>query len=66
MYLRQVESHFGVTVCRIGIDAPSDPRRDDLARRQAEAALDPRVGSAASLHRAELTSSEFERRHLRT
>lgn len=41
-YLRQVESHFGVTICRIGIDAPSDPRRDDLARRQAEVALDAR------------------------
>lgn len=41
-YLCQVESHFGVTICRIGIDAPSSPRRDDLARRQAEAALDAR------------------------
>jgi hypothetical protein len=41
-YLRQVEVHFGATIRRIGIDAPSDPRPDGLARRRAEAALDVR------------------------
>ena len=39
-YLRQVEAHFDVQIIRIGIDAPSDPRSQTVARRAAEAALD--------------------------
>jgi len=39
-YLRGIEHRFGVTIRRIGIDAPSDPRRADIPRRQAEIALD--------------------------
>jgi hypothetical protein len=41
-YLRGIEDRFGVTIRRIGIDAPSDPRRADIPRRQAEIALDMR------------------------
>jgi hypothetical protein len=41
-YLRELEQHFGFRIRRIGIDAPSDPRPDGIARRRAEAALDRR------------------------
>ena len=40
IYLRRVESHFGVQIDRIGIDAPSSPRREGARRRAAEVALD--------------------------
>ncbi len=39
-YLRLIEKEFGVTIMRIGIDAPSDPKQDGLDRRLAEQALD--------------------------
>lgn len=39
-YLRAVEQQFGITIMRIGIDAPSAARPDDVALRRAEAALD--------------------------
>jgi hypothetical protein len=39
-YLRDVEKHFEVSICRIGIDAPSDPKSPGLARRISERALD--------------------------
>jgi hypothetical protein len=39
-HLHRVESHFSVTIRRIGIDAPSDPRSDVSPRREAEMALD--------------------------
>lgn len=41
-YLRGLEQHFGLRIQRIGIDAPSDPRPDDIPRRNAEIALDRR------------------------
>jgi|SRR5215203_1377095 len=41
-YLRAVENHCGVSIVRVGIDAPSDPRPDDVARREAERVLDGR------------------------
>jgi len=41
-YLRELEHHFGFRIQRIGIDAPSDPRPDGVARRKAEIALDGR------------------------
>jgi hypothetical protein len=40
LYLHHLESHFGVSIRRIAIDAPSDPRQDGLSRRLAETALD--------------------------
>ena len=40
LYLRCLEKHFGVSIRRIAIDAPSDPRPDCLPRRLAETALD--------------------------
>jgi hypothetical protein len=39
-YLRLLEERFGVSIRRIALDAPSDPRLDCLPRRLAEAALD--------------------------
>jgi len=39
-YLCNLEHHFGVTIRAVGIDAPSAPRREDIPRREAEAALD--------------------------
>jgi hypothetical protein len=39
-YLHKIERHFGVSICRVAIDAPSDPRPEDLSRRRAEYALD--------------------------
>jgi Protein of unknown function (DUF429) len=41
-YLRAIENRFDVSIVRVGIDAPSDPRRDDATRREAEVALDGR------------------------
>jgi hypothetical protein len=40
LYLRLLEKHFGVSIRRIAIDAPSDPRPDCLRRRLAETAMD--------------------------
>ena len=40
VYLRLLEKHFGVSIRRIAIDAPSDPRPDCLRRRLAETAMD--------------------------
>jgi hypothetical protein len=40
LYLRLLEKHFGVSIGRIAIDAPSDPRPDCLRRRLAETAMD--------------------------
>ncbi len=40
LYLRLLEKHFGVSIRRIAIDAPSDPGPDCLPRRLAETALD--------------------------
>lgn len=42
VYLRRLEEHFKVRIRRIAIDAPSDPRPDNLKRRRAEEALDAR------------------------
>jgi hypothetical protein len=41
-YLRQLEAHFSVTIRRIAIDAPSEPKGNGCKRRQAECALDDR------------------------
>jgi hypothetical protein len=41
-YLRAVEVDFGVRICRIAIDAPSDPKEPGRPRRRAEMALDDR------------------------
>jgi hypothetical protein len=40
LYLHRLEKYFGVSIRRIAIDAPSDPRPDTLSRRLAEIALD--------------------------
>lgn len=39
-YLREVEKTFGITIRRIAIDAPSEPKTDGAARREAEKGLD--------------------------
>jgi hypothetical protein len=39
-YLRVVEKVFGVTIRRIAIDAPSEPKANGAARREAEKGLD--------------------------
>lgn len=39
-YLREVEVQCGVRICRIAIDAPRAPRREDHPRRAAEVAMD--------------------------
>jgi Protein of unknown function (DUF429) len=39
-YLRAIEAACGVTIRRVGIDAPSDPKEDGRRRRRAEAGLD--------------------------
>jgi hypothetical protein len=39
-YLHKLESHFGASIARIAIDAPSEPRQEGLRRRHAESALD--------------------------
>lgn len=41
-YVRQLETHFGVSIRRIALDAPSDPKPNGLKRRKAEEALDAR------------------------
>src|SRR5882672_4834359 len=41
-HLRQLEAHFRVSIRRIAIDAPSDPKPDGVQRRKAEQALDAR------------------------
>jgi hypothetical protein len=41
-YLHAVEEKFNVQICRIAIDAPSDPKEPGLPRRRAEQALDAR------------------------
>jgi hypothetical protein len=55
-YLRQLEKHFGVSIRRIAIDAPSEPRADRLTRRLAETALDQRQISCF----ATPSAAEFE------
>jgi hypothetical protein len=42
VYLKSVESEFGVRVARVAIDAPSAPKAVGLMRRQCESALDER------------------------
>jgi hypothetical protein len=65
-YLRELEAYFGVTIRRIAIDAPSEPKPNGCKRRQAECALDDRRISCFTTPSAE----EFEhikvkaRRHL--
>ena len=39
-HLRLLEKYFSVSIRRIAIDAPSDPRQECLPRRQAETTLD--------------------------
>src|SRR5262245_44602089 len=39
-YLRAIEATCGITMRRVGIDAPSDPKEDGRSRRRAEAGLD--------------------------
>lgn len=40
LYLCLLEKHFSVSIRRVAIDAPSDPRPDCMPRRLAETALD--------------------------
>jgi hypothetical protein len=56
LYLRVLEKHFGVSIRRIAIDAPSDPRPDCLRRRLAETAMDKQHISCF----ATPSASEFE------
>ena len=42
LYLREIEKSFGVTIRRIAIDAPSEPKADGSFRREAEKGLDKR------------------------
>ncbi|HOO50558.1 MAG TPA: DUF429 domain-containing protein [Alphaproteobacteria bacterium] len=39
-YLHDVQNHFGISIQRIAIDAPSDPKIQGYKRRQAECELD--------------------------
>jgi hypothetical protein len=55
-YLRLVEKHFSVSIRRIGVDAPSDPRPDHQRRRFAEIAMDQQHISCF----ATPSASEFE------
>ncbi|MCI0426453.1 MAG: DUF429 domain-containing protein [Nitrospiraceae bacterium] len=41
-YLRELERYFKVSIRRVAIDAPSDPKSNTLKRRKAEEALDAR------------------------
>jgi len=41
-YLRRLEAYFRVSIRRVAIDAPSDPRPETIKRRRAEEALDAR------------------------
>jgi Protein of unknown function (DUF429) len=67
-YLRFLEKHFSVSIRRIAIDAPSDPKQECLSRRQAETAMDRLRISCFTTPNA----SEFEKicekvkHHLRT
>jgi len=54
-YIGAVEAEFGVRVTRIAIDAPSDARRQDQARRLSERELDKRQISCFTTP----TSAEF-------
>jgi hypothetical protein len=56
LYLRLLEKHFGVSIRRIAIDAPSDPRPESLRRRLAETAMDQQHISCF----ATPSASEFE------
>jgi hypothetical protein len=56
LYLRLLEKYFGVSIRRIAIDAPSDPRVDCLRRRLAETAMDQQHISCF----ATPSASEFE------
>ncbi|MBJ6727172.1 DUF429 domain-containing protein [Geomesophilobacter sediminis] len=47
-YLRDVERTFGVTIRRIAIDAPSDPKVNGATRREAEKGLDRKKISCIS------------------
>ncbi len=57
LYLRLLEKHFNVSIRRIAIDAPSDPRLECLPRRLAETALDRKHISSF----ATPSASEFEK-----
>lgn len=52
-YLRAVESEFAVSIERVAIDAPSDPRLDGARRRACEIALDTRRISCITTPSAE-------------
>lgn len=39
-FLQEIERVYGVRICRVAIDAPSAPKREGLARRVAEVAMD--------------------------
>jgi uncharacterized protein DUF429 len=67
-YVRHLELYLGVSISRVAIDAPSDPRPDALKRRRAEEALAAQGVSYFTTPSA----AEFEgirekaRQHLRT
>lgn len=65
-YLRSVESTFDVSIQRLAIDAPSDPKRRGERRRAAEAALDARGISCITTPSEDefLRIREKARRHL--
>lgn len=52
VYLRDVEGHFAVRIQRIGIDATSRARSNEIKRRRAKVALDSRSEPVLSLPRA--------------
>lgn len=56
-YLKAIEAEFGVRICRIAIDAPSDPKEPGRPRRRAEQALDTRHISCITTP----SSNEFAR-----
>jgi hypothetical protein len=56
-YLRAIEIEFCVRICRIAIDAPSDPKESGQPRRRAEIALDDRKISCITTP----SSNEFTR-----
>lgn len=60
-YLREVESEFKVQICRIAIDAPSEPKKDGERRRQCELGLDQRGISCITTPSA----AEFEAKRQR-
>lgn len=67
-YLRRLEAHFKVSIRRVAIDAPSDPRPEAIGRRRAEAALDARrISCFTTPSSAEFMAiMEKARKHLRT